>query len=507
MTQLTRPVLLPSQDNRTAGLRLPNLDHPHIHRAAIIVLMLLSAALLFSLSALRHNVFRSGALDLGFFDQLVYLISQGKQPISSILGYHALGDHGAFNLYLVAPFYWIYPSAYTLLVVQAIALASGAYPIWRMARLAGASETKSLAAALAYLLYPIVLTAAIFDFHPEVFTVPAILFAVLFAREKRMFAFIIALIIACGGKEIIGLTVAALGFYLIVGEKKYSFGVVAMAIGAGWFVFASKWLIPHFGYGKPPSGMQFFSYLGTSVGEIAKNVFLHPASWMSQVFTFRVLKYLAILFVPVIWGLKPRYMLPLMCALPTMAMNILARGDEGMDLTTPNGQYSLMVVPFIALSLIAALAANNAWINRPKLIAAWSILLVLGGVGLRLRGMNHYQASDYENQLAAREAIAHVRGTGSVLTTHEIVPHLSQRDTVQYFSTEPLIKPLSPVNEYDYVLFNLADDSSKTAGSQVMTMFEQAKADPAFQLIYQREWVYLFHRSGAPGEASQANVR
>ena len=34
-------------------------------------------------SVIRHLLFQSNALDLGWFDQAVYLISQGKNPIIS----------------------------------------------------------------------------------------------------------------------------------------------------------------------------------------------------------------------------------------------------------------------------------------------------------------------------------------------------------------------------------------------------------------------------------------
>ena len=51
----------------------------------------ISSLILFGCSSLRHALFQSTALDLAFFDQLVYLVSQGLPPISSIFGFHLLG--------------------------------------------------------------------------------------------------------------------------------------------------------------------------------------------------------------------------------------------------------------------------------------------------------------------------------------------------------------------------------------------------------------------------------
>ncbi len=100
----------------------------------------ISTLFLFVCSSLRHILFRSGALDLGMFDQAVYLISQGKAPISTLLDdIHMLGDHGAWILYPLSLPYVIYPSVYWLLAIQAFALSLGALPTWALARQAGLS--------------------------------------------------------------------------------------------------------------------------------------------------------------------------------------------------------------------------------------------------------------------------------------------------------------------------------------------------------------------------------
>ena len=41
----------------------------------------ISFLILFGCSSLRHSLFQSNALDLGWFDQTFYLISKGIEPI------------------------------------------------------------------------------------------------------------------------------------------------------------------------------------------------------------------------------------------------------------------------------------------------------------------------------------------------------------------------------------------------------------------------------------------
>lgn len=45
----------------------------------------IASMIFFFCSSLRHALFQSTAFELGIYDQIVYLISQGKPPISSFL--------------------------------------------------------------------------------------------------------------------------------------------------------------------------------------------------------------------------------------------------------------------------------------------------------------------------------------------------------------------------------------------------------------------------------------
>src|SRR5690242_19785153 len=92
-----------------------------------------SALILLACSSLRHALFQSNAFDLGYFDQALYLISQGQTPIVSFWGYHFLGGHADWVIYGLALLYKIDPSVHWLFAVQAIALALGALPTYALA--------------------------------------------------------------------------------------------------------------------------------------------------------------------------------------------------------------------------------------------------------------------------------------------------------------------------------------------------------------------------------------
>jgi uncharacterized membrane protein len=463
----------------------PGDDRPATARPCIVPLIAIAAVVFFIASSIRHYVFRSGALDLGFFDQLVYLVSVGKRPMSTILPLHLLADHGAYILYAIAPLYRIWPDVHVLLLLQAIALAAGAYPLWKLARVQHLTLGQSRAIAIAYLLYPVLLTVNEFDFHPEVFAVPAILFAVLAAQRRNLPGFLLTLVVAAGGKEVISLTIVAMGFWLLLFKSRPLYGALAMILGLAWFAI---------GAGREASGVGFFSYLGTSVPQIITTLAIHPSRWLFQLFRPKALLYLAILFVPVVWGLHPRHLWPLLGALPTLTLNMLARPNTAQNLTSPFSQYSLIVVPFIALTLIDGVASGKTLLRTPRYIIIWSVGLILLGGAARVARMNFSRATD-PHHASVRLAMALVHGDGGLLTTHEIAPHLSHREVIQYISPDEAILPL---NSFDYILVNYNDQSIHNALPLANQLIATATSSGEFSPAFDRDQILLLTRLRPP---------
>ena len=144
-----------------------------------------SIIIFFLFASLRHFLFQSNALDLGWFDQAVFLISQGKTPIVSFSDDHIVGDHAAFILYPLALFYAICPNIHWLFAIQAIALGSGTFPVYKLAQQAGLQKKLALTMSEVYLLYPLVFNINIFDFHSEVIALPLLFWGILWAKNNK----------------------------------------------------------------------------------------------------------------------------------------------------------------------------------------------------------------------------------------------------------------------------------------------------------------------------------
>jgi uncharacterized membrane protein len=290
----------------------------------VFLMIVVTTIVLFTASSARHALFQSTVFDLAIFDQAIYLISQNQTPFSSLMAINIWGDHASFIFYPLALLYKIYPDVHWLFLVQAVSLALGAWPSWSLARQAGLNNSISWAIACIYLLYPLVFNVNLFDFHPEVIALPALLAAILAARLNKILWFCAAIVLVLSCKAVLSLTVAAMGLWLLCFEKKRNCGLIALFLGAGWFLVATQAVIPYFNQGREHAGIARYQYLGNSVFEIAINLIVKPNLVLERLFSLETFEYLALLLLPVIWWLSPRHLSSLISAVPMLAMNILS---------------------------------------------------------------------------------------------------------------------------------------------------------------------------------------
>ncbi|MFN7808472.1 MAG: hypothetical protein ACK54M_06760, partial [Pseudanabaena sp.] len=90
---------------------------------------------------------------------------------------------------------------------------------------------------------------------------------------------------------------------------------------------------------------------------------------------------------------------------------------------------------------------------------------------------------------ANNEAIALVKNKkGSILTTHEIAPHVTHREQVKMaFSDIP-----HNLEAFEYILLNTRHAGYRSDRNYALSLVEQAKKIPSFKLEYQKDDVYLF---------------
>ncbi|MEM1369146.1 MAG: DUF2079 domain-containing protein [Cyanobacteria bacterium P01_H01_bin.15] len=446
--------------------------------------------ILLGCSSLRHELLQSASWDLGIFDQAVFLISDGKTPISSLLGFHILGDHGAVILYPLAVLYRLWPSVYWLFAAQALGLTLGGLGVWVVARQAGLKPGLSRNLALSYWLYPLIFNVNLADFHPETIVVSGLFWAVWAARANQLFVFAIAITLILSAKAVWSLTVVGLGGWLLI-ERRFRAGSLGILIGSSWFLFAITWLIPHFGGVDSDLNrhFHFYSHLGRSYGEILRNLLTQPGLVFSALFTGANFGYLILLILPWIWGLHWRSLTPLIAALPALSLNLLSQGDAKKDLVH---QYSLPILPYFMIAVIAALAIQKTWFTKPRWIVLWAVLCfaVFGKWGyfgsLYLEHLNTWSAS--------RAAIAQVPAEVSVLTTNHFAPHLTHRRVVKLIESETVEAPL---NKFAVVLIDTQRPGWLSSPELVATLTSKLATSPQFKKTFDQGGVLLFQQLNA----------
>ena len=442
-----------------------------------------STLLFFFCSSLRHALFQSNAFDLGIFDNGIYLIGRGREPFVTFRGLHILGDHAALILYPLALLYKIFPQVHWLFFIQALSLSVGAIPTFYLAIRAGLKQSQATAMAAVYLLYPLVFNLNLFDFHPEVIALPVLLWAILAARSEQVFRFTLAIIIILSCKAVLSLTVVALGIWLLFFEKKRTCGIIALLSGMAWFLIATRVIIPHFSGGEP-AGVKFYDSLGDSVFEIALNLLLKPQIVLQQLLTLPNLEYLVLLTVPLIWGLSFQYLTPLIGALPILFLNFLSDSVQQKNLTQ---QYSLPILPFLLVAVIATLANGRGWLRHPKKIILWSLVAFFALAKYGYFGSRYLR--HFDTVKPSREAVALVETKGSVLTADHIAPHLTHRSVVMLATKRA---DEFDLNQFKYVLLNASYPGWDSSPELVYRLAEKLKTMPNFKLRYQKSEVMLF---------------
>jgi len=311
----------------------------------------------------RQDAYLTNAEDLGIMDQAIWNTLHGHllhQSICNIVsdtncysfnGISRFAIHFEPILFPVSLLYLAWPSPKTLLVLQTLVVASGAFPAFWLARLRLRSEWAGAVVALLYLLYPAQQNALIFDFHAVTFTAALLLFMLYFMYTRRTARLFVFAILAMACKEEIALLVAFFALESMLLQRRWRLGLALLLLAAAWTGLA--FLVIHL---YSPTGHSLlasrYAYLGNTPLQIARTLLLHPAAILKQhVLDSAHRTYLASLFAPA--GYFP-LLAPwlLILALPALALNMLS---TDADMYSGIFQYNAEIVPILIFATIEAM--------------------------------------------------------------------------------------------------------------------------------------------------------
>jgi uncharacterized membrane protein len=394
-------------------------------------LALAGAAGLAAASLYRHDHFGSNAYDLAVYDQTIWGYSRLEVIENTVtLSPNLLGDHFQPILMALGPLFWVWDDVRMLLLAQALLLAAASLPVFLWAR-----EQLGLPAAFlfqaAYLGFWGMIGGNLYDFHEVAVAAPVIstaVYAALTRRDRLLWAMVVLAFLT---KENLALTIAALGLFVVVAQRRYRLGAALAAVSAVWFVFVLEVVIP----GISGEGYAHWEYtaLGDGPGEAVVHIVTDPIDTLRILVTPESkLRSLFNLFAP--WLFLPLGSPLLLVAVPSLGERFLSDREE---FWAQGFHYSLVVAPILALAAVDTAARLRRFVPAAAVGAA---VCVAGAyfTFVRLKPLDELRRYTGAAQIADIEAcLDTIPGDASVIATSALVPHLSHRRRLWVLDDRP----------------------------------------------------------------------
>jgi len=446
-------------------------------------------AALFVFAAVVHfMVFKTARPDLGNMVQAIWNTAHGHFLETTTLTGHQrsrLAFHVDPFLLLLVPLFRIWSNPLLLPVLQALAVASGALPVFWLARKHLGSDRAGAHFAFAYLLYPATQFNAFTitsSFHAVAIAVPLVLFAIWFLDEGRLVAFSLVALLACSTKEEIPLALGCVGIWYAVRTGRRLFGLSVFAIGLSLTLGDFLYVIPHFS----PSGVNPFAgrygEVGATPGGMAHTLVSHPTAFVHAIATGHKALYLVLLLVPFLglWLLEPLLFLG---AVPDLAINLLS---TKADQTSIPFHWTAGIVPFVVAASIFGAARFRAHAAR------LSLYVLVATASVAIYSPIYFLKSDVESlsapvTAAKAHALSLVPAGARVAASNQLGGHLSER---RYIYTFP------ELGKARWVVVDI-NDPTYTDTAAFRRYVRKIEANPAWATLYSEDGVAVLRRSGS----------
>jgi uncharacterized membrane protein len=448
-----------------------------------------------ALSVLRQKAFFTGRFDMGNMVQAVWTTAHGHPlRMTDLHGdqISRLAAHVDPILLVFAPLWWIWPSPYLLLVVQALTIGLGALPVYWLARKHLHSARAGLGFVCAYLLYPATGWLALNEFHPVALATPLLLFAFWFLDEDRIVPFALCAVAASLCKEEIALVVAGFGIWYALARRRWWTGGAVAALGLAWGIVAIAVVIPHFNDGQSSDFYGRYSEVGGSPGGIVKTAFTHPLRILEAAFSGRDLHYLWQLAFPLafLFVLAP---LVLVAALPELAINLLSATTTQ---TSIHFHYTAGLIAPLVVAAVLGAARLRRWAFPIAALVAVAALVGnyhLGPIpGWRhVPGGQAFQSTSArvtEHDAVAERALRLIPDNAVVSATNTLGAHLSAR---RRFLSFPFLQDATWIAA-DETQPGYAD---RYAPLPTVLQLVWLRRNPEWRLVFEEDGILVFRRS------------
>ena len=400
--------------------------------SAAITLALAYTAITIYITLLLHNSYHTYAFDLGAFTQTLKYTLQGKILWHPSIGVSELAHHFSPILLLLVPVYWLFPYAQTLLVVQGITLGFSGYLVYVLARELKYSHKVGLIIEALFFVNPLVWGVALFDFHPVVFAIPALLVMFLGLKRQNWVLFGCGLFLALISREDAIVAIGAFGVTLLIYNyvktrkvDRISLVLIASAVVAAAMTLAVSAATST---GQSPIILSYFTNRYEYVDQSLWQTFL---AVLQTIFSSGTLFLFCAYLVPL--GCLP--LLALQWSIPGLVIMLSSVLSTRVEQHAQLHQYPAAAIPFLFMAFMVALPrlkedplVRYLMKQTQGRIQGYSlVLLIIASASIISMGRIRDVRLENKHEKAIDRVIAAIPDGVTVTANNYILPHLCAR--------------------------------------------------------------------------------
>lgn len=478
-----------------------NIIHKHPYETILFLLVFAYAAFFSFYSIERHLNLYTAHNDLANMDQVVYNTLHGRifqqTSLGSAQNVSRFATHADIMLVLLAPFYFIYAGPQTLLVIQSVALALGAIPLFALANDILKNKLIAIAIVISYLLYPALEHMNMYEFHAVALATPLLLAAFYFGLKRRFVAYTLCCLFAMTTKEEAPLLVGVMCLFFVfhAATKKTRIYLLILALFSFFLTYLFIWVIIPSARadGSYHFALSYYASFGSSPTGIVKGILKNPLSVGAILWSHNIVGYFKDLFLPT--GFIPLIAFPyVFIASSEFAINLLSSSPS---MHTIYYQYNAGIIPFIFIALvfgmhiILKMIRTRLHISPIKTITIIFLLYTCSisyfyglfpGEKKSLWWVLNAQPDKAEAVVLKKQ----IPPSASVSATNTLAAQFSDREYIYAF-------PYGD-QKADYDIIDDTEPNQVVTHQEIINAIGQLEQDNEYQLVYQKGTMYVFKR-------------
>ena len=404
---------------------------------------------------LYYKNYKTPCYDFGLFSQMFWYMKETGECLitcerDALLNHFAV--HFSPIYYLILPIYIIIPSPCTLLVLQALIVASGLIPLSLISKRYNLSALGTILFSVCYILYPGFMGGCFWYLHENCFLLPLLLWYLYFSEKEKIFPTVFFALLTLTVKEDAAVYVALIALYFIFSRKNYKCNLFILFFSVLYFVTVTK-LMSVYGEGVM-SDSRYGEYIYDDSGlfSVIKSVIQNPIFAIYQI--FKEEKFLFILqmlcplgFLPLLIKKPEKLILFIPLILVNLMTNYPYQHDIGFQYTFGSGA----ILFYLSVTNYSESGKNRSKILLCGVLSA--VIIFSGGYLSKITYVEEYISATQQREVID-EALKLVPEDASVAASTRLVANLSEREVIYELETTK--------QNAEYIVFDLRNSEEKS---------------------------------------------